>query len=334
MSQPKRPDSVRLQNIVQSYWTSATLMSAVELGLFTAVAKGATNIEKVASALDITPTNAERLVTVCIAMNLLEKDENGLNNAPDVERFLVEGERYYAGPCMLFSKPRWGGWGNLTENLREKETKRLGMYDEFTVEAARRYHTATYSIGVGAGRRFSRQVDLSERRKILDIGGGSGAYSIVAAQQHPHLQAVVFDLPPVVEVSKDFIAENGVSDRVSTQGGDFTSDPFPDDVDVAIMASNLPQYSQEIIQQVIQKAFDALLPGGEMHLIGEMLNDDKTGPLNAALWGLSEALSGSTGRAHSESECIGYFECAGFTNVAALPFIEGVLVRVTGSKPA
>jgi ribosomal protein L11 methylase PrmA len=187
-------------------------------------------------------------------------------------------------------------------------------------------------VGFGSGRRFIKQVDLSKRKKIMDLGGGSGAYSIVAAQAHPQLSAVVFDLPPVVEVTKDFITNNNVEDQVTTQGGDFTRDSFPQDCDVAIMASNLPQYNREIIKQVIQKAFDALLPGGEMHLIGEMLDDDRAGPLDAAIWGLYEVMSNSTGIAHSRADCVSYFEQAGFASVTVHDFIPGILVRVTGSK--
>ncbi len=99
------------------------------------------------------------------------------------------------------------------------------------------------------------------------------------------------------------------------------------------MASNLPQYNREIINQVIQKAFDALLPGGEMHLIGEMLDDDRKGPMDAAIWGLMEVMSNSTGLAHSRKDCVQYFEQAGFENIEVHEFIPDILVRVTGAKP-
>ncbi|MEJ2090307.1 MAG: methyltransferase, partial [Gammaproteobacteria bacterium] len=176
-------------------------------------------------------------------------------NAPDVERFLVKGKHTYAGPWMLFTKPRWNRWGKLTEHLqvRASEQKVLGMYDEtFTVERAREYHQATYSIGMGAARRFHRQVDLTGRRKIMDLGGGSGCYCIVAAQNHPDIRAEVLDLPPVVGVTREYLAQNDVSDRVSASPCDFTKDPLPTDADVAIMASNLPQYSRPIMAGVVQ----------------------------------------------------------------------------------
>ncbi len=336
MADAPRADTVRLQRLSRAYWESAALMAAVELGLFTAIARGAATLPALAEAMAIAPVNAERLVTVCVALGLVVRDGDRLRNATDVERFLVEGQPTYAGPWILFTQPDWDRWGRLAEILRRQDPPViLGKYTTgFTVEAARTYHEATYSIGMGAGRRFVRQVDLSPRRRILDLGGGSGCYCIVAAQAHAQLTAVVFDLPPVAEVAREFIASHGLSGRITAQGGDFTRDPFPCDADVVIMASNLPQYSAEIIQRVIGKAYAALLPGGEMHLIGEMLNAERTGPVDPALWGLNEAIHGSTGRAHSSTECIGYLEGAGFARVMATDFVPGVLVRVSGTKPS
>ena len=175
---------------------------------------------------------------------------------------------------------------------------------------------------MGAARLFSRSVDLKGRKLMLDLGGGSGAYSIVATQTFPSLKAIVFDLPLVAVVAREYIAANGAADRVSAMPGDFTRHAFPQGVDVVVMASNLPQYEPALIRLVVGKA---LVPGGEMHLIGETLNDDRKGPLSAALWGLNEGVFGSTGKAHTESEVEGYLEGAGFTGVAVHPFVPGAL---------
>jgi predicted TPR repeat methyltransferase len=336
MNESARTDTVRLQTVMKGFWESAALMSGVELGLFTAIANGDNTIEAAAGAIGIDADNAERLMTALVAMTLLTRDGDSFANADDVERFLVKDKPSYAGPWMLFGKPRWEGWGNLTELLRRPASERrvLGMYDDsFTVARAREYHEATYSVGMGAARRFHRQVDLSGRRKIMDLGGGSGAYCIVAAGNHDRIEGVVLDLPPVVVVTRGYLAESGVDDRIGAEACDFTADPLPDDCDVAIMASNLPQYSRDIVTLVVQRVYDALLPGGEFHLVGEMLRDDRKGPLAPALWGLSEAVSNSTGLAHTEGECIGYLETAGFENVTANEFIPQTLTRVTGYKP-
>ena len=331
----KRPDTVRLQRISKAFWESAALMSGVELGVFTAISQGHDSIESLASAVDIEPVNAERLLTALTAMDLLDRTGERFSNAADVERFLVEGSPSYAGPWMLFGKPRWEGWGNLTEHLRvrEQDQRVLGMYDDtFTVERARQYHEATYSIGMGAARRFHKQVELAGRRKIIDLGGGSGCYCIVAAQKYPDIRAEVLDLPAVVTVTREYLAENGVEEQVQASACDFTRDTLPTDADVAIMASNLPQYSRAIIASVVARVHDALLPGGEFHLIGEMIDDDGRGPLAPALWGLSEAVSRSTGLAHSERDCRDYLTAAGFQNVRADEFIPETLTRVSGVK--
>jgi SAM-dependent methyltransferase len=327
-----RLTTVRLQNIAQSYGQSAALMAAVEVGVFTAISRGAGTYDEVAQTLDIHPTNAERLMVMLCAAGMLEKAEGRHVNAPDVERFLVEDKPGYMGPWITFTKPQWNEWGRLGQHIRNKTLKVMGAIEAFTDADARRYHNATYSIGLGAGRRFVRQVDLTGRRRIMDIGGGSGAYCIAAAKEHAGIRAVVLDLPVVCEITREFIAENGVSDRVEAQPCDFTRDPFPTDCDVAIMASNLPMYGREMIAGVIRKACEALLPGGEMHLIGETTNDERTGPWGPAYWGLGQAVGDSLGLAHSEADVIGYFDAAGFKDVGVHEFIAGSLSRIAGTK--
>ncbi len=329
---PEPVTTVRLQNIAQSYGQSAALMAAVELGVFSAISAGSGTFGEVAAQVDIHPINAERLIVLLCAASLVTVSAGRLKNNDDVEKFLVEGKPGFMGPWITFTKPQWNEWGRLADHLREKNLQVMGSIDKFTVEDARRYHKSTYSIGMGAGRRFVRQVDLSGRKRIMDIGGGSGAYCIQAAKQHPGIRGVVLDLPVVCEVTREFLAENGVADRVMAEPCNFTRDPFPLDCDVALMASNLPMYGRDMIAAVIKKAYDALLPGGEMHLMGEMTNEDRTGPWGPAYWGLGQAISHSQGLAHSEGDVTGYFKAAGFRDVQVLEFIPGALSRVVGRK--
>jgi predicted nicotinamide N-methyase len=333
MAERARLDTTRLQKMATAYWESAALMAAVELDVFTAIERGQNTVPALAKAAGMSDRNAERLLTALAALTLLEREGDRFANAPDVQRFLVKDSKRYAGPWILFTKPRWAAFGQLSERLRRTQENRLGQYTEFTVEDARRYHAATYSIGMGAARLFGRSVDLLGRKLMLDLGGGSGAYSIVATRTFPGLKAIVLDLPPVVVVAREYIAANEAAERVSAIAGDFTTSDFPQGVDVVVLASNLPQYEPALIRLVVGKAFAVLVPGGEMHLIGETLHDDRKGPLSAALWGLNEAVQGSTGLAHTESEVKGYLQGAGFTDVAVHPFVPGVLSRVAGRKP-
>lgn len=333
----KRPTTIRLQGIARAYCESAVLWAALDLELFRHVTEAdAATIAVLAKAMNISELNAHRLITVCLTMGLLvDEGDATVTNAPDVERFLIAGTPRYSGPWMNFTRRDVPDWMSLTDKLRSPEPPTvLGMYDDLTVESARKYHQATYSVGMGAGRRFVRSVDLTGRTRMLDLGGGSGAYSINVAQTYPDMTAVVFDLPPVAEVALEFIEENGVADRVTSMGGDFTSDPFPTDCDVAVMASNLPIYDEDKIALVVRKTFDALLPGGEMHLIGEMVADDYSEGLDAALWGMQEILYNGGGKAHTIGECRSYFGAAGFEGIVDEVFIDGTLHRVTGRRPA
>jgi hypothetical protein len=328
-----RVDSVRLQDMAYAHRQSAVLQVALELGLFTQISQGTRTIEEIARALEITETNADRLLTACAALGLVVREGDRFQNAADVERFLVDGQKNYAGPWLLSVGKERKRWFGLGDALRRSDAPQvLGMYEGFSVEQARTLHEATYSIGMGAGRRFVRHCDLSGRRLILDLGGGSGCYSICAANAHPQIRAIVFDLPSVAVVAEEFIAKHGLSDRIRAVGGDFTADELPTGADVAIMASNLPQYGPELWRKVVSRVHDALLPGGEMHLIGEMLYPAKDGPPGPALWGLAEALDNSTGVAHSEREVVHYLEEAGFKDVSVNEFVPGSLTRVTGTK--
>jgi SAM-dependent methyltransferase len=333
-SKPK-VNTVRLQNISYGHKQSAALRAAIELDLFTKISEGAKKFKDLAEALAISPLNTERLVVACAAMGLLEKDAEGYRNAPDTERFLVKGKSTYVGPWLLFATYDFAEWKNLKAYLASDQPPRvLGMYENLTDEMARQYHDATYSVGLGAGFLFSRQVDLTARRLILDLGGGSGAYCIAAIQRYPHLAAIVMDFEPVVKIASEFIAQWGLQDKISTLAGDFTADPFPQGPDVIIQASNLPQYNQAGLENVMRKGFEALVPGGEYHVVGETVSAEKDRGLGPALWGLHEALFGSLGRAHSEKEVITYLQKAGFIDVEVNEFIPGSLTRITGYKPA
>lgn len=333
--QKPRPDTTRLQRVAKAYWETGALFAAIDLEAFTLIDGGADTVGKLAEGAGISALNAERLLDALAGMELVTRSPDGqYANTADVDRFLVKGKRGYAGEWMCFMREKWGDWNRMAEIMRAGDDgDRLGMYDDLTEDGARKYHAATYSIGMGAARKFHREVDLTGRKKIMDLGGGSGAYCINAALTYPEIEAVVLDLPPVVPVARDYIAENEVTDRVSAEVCDFTSDPLPKGCDVAIQASNLPIYDRAVIGQLVRRIHDALEPGGEYHLIGEMVNNDRMGPIAPALWGLYEAIPRSQGHAHSIAECEGYLRDAGFERITSVEFIPGTLTRVTGYKP-
>ena len=330
----QRPTTRRLQQMVRAYRESGALMAAVELGLFTHIAGGAKDEAALTRAMGLQPLHGERIIVAMLGLGLIVRDGAKLALAPDTERFLVKGRPTYAGEWMLFTKPNWNEWGRLADILREQappvlENKTVA---NITIEEARRYHRGTYSIGRGAGRLFLNHVDMTDKKLLMDIGGGSGAYCIEACKRYPNLRAVVLEMPAVVPVTEEFIQENGLTDRIEARVCDFNVDPFPEGADVAVMASNLPMYGREAIAAVVAKAHAAMAPGGSFHLIGEALDADRSGPADPAMWGLAQAINNTTGIAHSVAEVEGYLSDAGFKNVTTSEFIEGILQRTAGVK--
>ena len=147
-------------------------------------------------------------------------------NAPDVQRFLVKDGERYAGPWILFTKPRWTAFGELGERLRRREENTLG-HTPSSRSTTRGATTPPPTRSAWARPACSAAASTSAGRKLmLDLGGGSGAYSIVATKTFPGLKAIVLDLPPVAVVAREYIAANEAADRVSALAGDFTrSDP-------------------------------------------------------------------------------------------------------------
>jgi len=330
---PKKVNTVRLQNLSYGHKQSAVLRAAIELDLFTCISNGDSNPPAISKAIGLNPLNTERICVACAAMGLIEPTSGGYRNAPDVERFLVKNKMTYIGPWLLFNGWDFERWKDLASILKSTEPpKVLGLYESLDDTMARIYHEATYTVGLGAGMLFARDVDLTDKSLVLDLGGGSGAYCISAVQRYPHLKAIVFDFEPVCNAAKEFIAQWNLSDKISTLSGDFTKDMLPPGADVMIMASNLPQYNENVITAVFKKAFQALASGGEFHVIGETLNNDKPGPLGPALWGLHEALFESEGKAHSEQEVVSYLSHAGFIGITVNPFVPGSLTRISAQK--
>ena len=203
MADKPRLDTTRLQKMAQAYWESAALMAAVELEIFTAIAHGQDTIPAVAKAVGISERNAERLLTALVAMTLLTREGERFANAPDVQRFLVKDSDRYAGPWILFTKPRWTAYGELSRAAAQPRRRTGSAPTRASPSTMRGATTPPPTRSAWAPPACSAAASISRGRKLmLDLGGGSGAYSIVATETFPGLKAIVLDLPPVAVVAR------------------------------------------------------------------------------------------------------------------------------------
>lgn len=332
----KRPrGTLRLQILAHAYRQSGALNAAIRLDVFTVIAQGTREISQIAQEIGVSQQDTQKLVDVLSSLELLEYRDGLYYNAPDVERYLVKGESSYAGPWLTSSVEQFKLWADVAPVLKsERSVPAGGKYEAAwtSVEAARRLNQSTYSIGLRSGYSVARRWDFTPYSLLLDLGGGSGCYSIAIASTYPHMKAIVMDYPTICASTGEFIADAGLSDRITTHPGDLLEVDFPHGADVMLMSSNLPDFTSSGLANVYGKAFAAMKGGGVIIILGEALRDDRSGPLEPALWNLDDALSGSSGDSHTISEVCQLLTQAGFRDCEVSEFVPGLLTMFVAHK--
>ena len=329
--------SLRLQNLARAYKHAGALKAGIQLDLFTVIAHGSRKISQIAKETGLSLQNAQKLADVCSSLGLLEFKDGLYHNSPDVERYLVKGEKSYLGPWLgSEEEASFKLWSDVAPILKgDKPPVSTGVYEEpwKDLEAARRLNKSTYNVGIGGGYRLARLFDFSSYSLLIDLGGGSGAYCIAIASKYPEIKGIVIDYPTVCTSAEEFIADAGLSDRITTHPGDLLEVDFPTGADVMLLSSNLPNFSNSGLKAVFQKAFDALEKGGTMIVLGEAIYDDRSGPLQTALWYLDESILGGQGETRTVSETCDFLEEAGFKDFRVSEFAPGLLTMITAQKP-
>lgn len=329
--------TLRLQTLAHAFRQSGVLNAAIKLDLFTVVAQEIGETSRIARETGLSQQNAQKLLDVCSSLGLLECRDGRYHNAPDVERYLVKGKEGYAGPWLTNGEEQFKHWADIAPLLKgERPATARGKYEAAwtSVEAARRLNQSTYSIGLRSGYSLARRWDFSARSLLLDLGGGSGCYSIAICSTHPHMKAIIVDYPTVCASAEEFIAEAGLSERITTHPGDLLEVDLPRGADAMLMSSNLPDFSSGALATVYGKAFGAMEKGGAIIILGEALNDDRSGPLEPALWNLDDALSGGHGDSHTISEVCQLLTDAGFVDCEASEYVPGLLTMFVAHKVA
>jgi hypothetical protein len=327
--------SQRLSEMAYAYKQAGVLLAALDLDLFTKIERGSDTVDALAEVLEVDPGRVDALVVSLLALQLVERDGGHLRNAADVQRYFVRDSKAYFGDGLLHTaRNGYASFGDLARHFRPRLSRYAAVARD--PRAAREMTVAGFNYSLGSARRLARQYDFSRHSLLMDVGGGSGVYSITACQAFPSLRAVVFDFPVICAVTEEFIEQAGLRDRVRTVTGNFLSDPLPVGADTALLSGNLQAYGSGDAAQVIRRIFEALEPGGTLNVIDYMLDAGRDGPLEPAFMNLSSALAeveGDRGRVHSGAEVAGYMQAAGFVDTQVFEFQAGILGRVCGRKP-
>lgn len=324
---PELPSAVPLMALSSGFWAFKTPAAAHELDLFSHLAGGAgTTVAELAQALGLHPRPAEMLLIGCTALGLLEKTDGRYRNTPLSEAYLVRGKPYYFGGFVQMADKRlYAGWDRLAEALRTNRpttwdpARQSSIFDGEDPTMLALFWEAMHSLSKMTARKRGEAVDLAHFRRLLDIGGGSGAYDIELCKQYGTLRATVFDLPHVAVIAVGKIAEAGLTDRIETAGGSFF-DTLPKDHDVHLLSMILHDWDEAKNRALLRRSFEALPSGGAVVISQLLVNDERTGPAPAALMSLNMLIETEGGRNYTPAEYSAWLEEAGFRHIGTVWF--------------
>ena len=352
--------------MVTGFWVSKTLMTAVELEVFTKLSGNkAVNINEFQNMFGIKQRPAEVFATALVSLGLLNvnnvtknKEGKGERVSKDNEKrlysnsqlsdvFLDKNKPSYIGDfIIMMDKHLYDRWGKLPLSLktnRPVETAAEGdvsagtMFDmaksNQLIEQMQMFTHAMYGVSVGPAMALAKVFDFSSYNKLMDIGGGSGVYAIEVVKQNPNMSAVVLELEPACKVADQYIKRFDLQDKIHTQVLDFFKDNLPTDYDVAFL-SHIIHFLDEEKDKILLKKIHDSLPNDRNSaiIISEwLLNDEKTGPVPSALMSLTMIVEQPQGRNYSFSEISKMLTDVGFTNIEKRP-LAGPAEIVIGHK--
>ncbi len=336
--QKPRTDDRPLWDITFSLLIGPAVLVAHDLKLFSFLAANPRTLSEVCESLRIAPRPAEILLSLCVAVGLVELKEGAYQLTQLSEDYLIESSPTYFGGFLdlKIANSSLYSYDTLKQAVLTDSPRIYGGVDLFKAHDDREslavsFTRAMHSTSIGPALAWPGYVDLSKHRLMVDIGGGSGAHAIGALNHWPHLKAIVFERPNVCAVSKEIFARYGLSDRAQTHCADMWTDPFPS-ADVHFYSMIYHDWPPEKCRLLTNKSFESLDPGG-LILIHEMLyDDDKTGPVSAAAFSM-DMLLWTTGRQYSGRELTEMLADAGFIDIEMRPTF-GYWSLLSGRKPS
>jgi (2Fe-2S) ferredoxin/SAM-dependent methyltransferase len=315
---------------LRAFTESRALLTAIELDLYTAVAAGGT-ASAVAARLGTDARSTGMLMNALVALGMLEKSGEEFRNTATAARYFAKGGRNDARGAAMHTVNLWQRWSTLTECVRAgtavsfRAPSERGDASTSAFIAAMHHNAALHAPQAAAA------ADLAGVRRMLDVGGGSGAYSIAFAQAQPGLRAEILDLPPVIEIARRHIAEAGLSGRVTARAGDLHEDCFGSGYDLVWISAICHMLGPDENRQLLRKAFAALAPAGRVLIQDFILEPDRTAPRRAALFALNMLVGTRGGNCYTEAEYTAWLREAGFGEVRRFP-LPGVSGLIGGRR--
>jgi SAM-dependent methyltransferase len=308
-----------LDAITSGYQHSQILFAAVRGGVFALLVPRAT-AESVASALQWDQRGTRMLLDGLVALGLLDKKGDMYENTETASLCLIPGAPLDQTHIITHKAGGWDAWARLGEAVANG-TSPLGPRPDRSPEELRAFILGMHDIGRSSAQSILEHYDVSSHTSMLDVGGGPGSYSLAFTQANPKLRATVFDLPPVLEITREQIAKSGLADRVCTCPGDMTADPLPGGHDFVLLSNIIHSFGTETNRAIIRKCFDALVPGGTLMVKDFLVADDRSGPPFGLVFALHMLVHTGEGDCYTTAEVAAWTAAAGFN--------EGRLIDIT-----
>ncbi len=315
---PSTPE--KILNVGLGFWAAKTLLSAIEMEVFTDLARQPEDLPTLQGRLGLHPRSARDFLDALVALGFLQRVNGKYQNAPDTDLFLDKRKASYIGGILEMANHRlYPFWGRLTEGLRtgepQNESKGSGPnpFDALYADPARlkEFLRAMSGISRGANMIIARQLPWKNYQSYVDVGTAQGDLAVQIALANPHLKGIGFDLPEVAPVFEDYVEQNQLTQRVTFHGGSFFTDALPP-ADVVLMGHILHDWNLDQKKMLLAKAYAALPAGGAVVVYDAIIDDDRSQNAFGLLMSLNMLIETSGGFDYTGADCQGWMKDTGF----------------------
>ena len=309
----------RIMQVGMGFWASKTLLSAVEMEVFTELAKRPEDLATLQGRLGLHPRSARDFLDALVALGFLKREKGIYSNTPETDVFLDKKKPSYIGGILEMSNHRlYGFWNQLTTALRTGEHQnesRAGqdLFAALYADPARlkEFLRAMSGVSRGANLAIARKFPWESYKTFVDAGTAQGDLAVQIALANPHLKGVGFDLPEVGPIFEEYVEQNGLSDRLTFAAGSFFDNPLPA-ADVVLYGHILHDWDLAQKKHLLQRAYAALPAGGAVIVYDAIIDDDRSQNAFGLLMSLNMLIETSGGFDYTGADCMGWMREAGF----------------------
>jgi hypothetical protein len=304
-----------------AFWPAKTLLSAIEIGLFSELARGPEPYDALVGRLGLHPRSARDFLDTLVALGFLQRTGDRYANTPETDLFLDRHKPSYVGGILEMANHRlYPFWGHLTEALRtgqpqnEAKSGGPGLFETLYADPARlhQFLAAMTGISHGANLTIARAGFWKDYTTYVDVGTAQGDLAAQIALANPHLRGMGFDLPEVAPIFEAYVAAAGVADRLSFVPGSFFTQDLPK-ADVVLMGHILHDWDLPTKRMLIKKAFDAVPAGGALVVYESIIDDDRSKNAFGLMMSLNMLIETPGGFDYTGADCSGWMREAGFS---------------------